>query len=61
MKAPCKGCPDRAVGCHGKCEQYTAYREIMERERNRRRVEAQANDATARAVERVSRYKWNTR
>ena len=23
--APCKGCHDRAVGCHGKCEKYAAW------------------------------------
>lgn len=23
--APCKGCVDRKVGCHGKCEKYTAW------------------------------------
>ena len=23
--APCKGCIDRKVGCHGKCEKYTAW------------------------------------
>lgn len=24
--APCHGCPDRTVGCHGTCEAYKAYR-----------------------------------
>ena len=26
MNAPCKGCRDRAVGCHGYCERYKTYR-----------------------------------
>ena len=26
MKPPCKGCEDRAVGCHGKCERYEQYK-----------------------------------
>lgn len=26
MDAPCKGCKERAVGCHGKCERYKEYR-----------------------------------
>lgn len=26
MKAPCKDCPDREVGCHGKCEKYARYK-----------------------------------
>lgn len=25
MKAPCKDCPDRQVGCHGSCEKYAAF------------------------------------
>lgn len=28
--APCYGCPDRAVGCHGNCEAYKAYRSERE-------------------------------
>lgn len=23
--SPCKDCPDREVGCHGKCEKYINY------------------------------------
>lgn len=26
MKAPCKDCPDREVGCHGKCESYAQFK-----------------------------------
>ena len=26
MKPPCKGCEDRAVGCHGACERYKQYK-----------------------------------
>ena len=26
MKPPCKGCEDRAVGCHGSCERYKQYK-----------------------------------
>ena len=26
IKAPCKNCPDRELGCHGKCEKYQEYR-----------------------------------
>jgi len=25
MTAPCKDCPDRAQGCHGRCEKYAAF------------------------------------
>lgn len=26
MRAPCRGCKERAEGCHGRCERYAAYR-----------------------------------
>lgn len=26
---PCKGCKDRAVGCHGSCERYARFKEQM--------------------------------
>lgn len=26
MTPPCKGCEDRAVGCHGSCERYKQYK-----------------------------------
>lgn len=25
-EAPCKGCEERVVGCHGSCERYSAFR-----------------------------------
>lgn len=25
MKAPCKDCPDRQVGCHSTCEKYITF------------------------------------
>lgn len=30
MQVPCLDCPDRAVGCHGKCERYKAWQEYKE-------------------------------
>lgn len=26
MKSPCYGCEKRAIGCHGSCEKYIAFR-----------------------------------
>lgn len=26
---PCAECPDREIGCHGKCEKYKAWREKL--------------------------------
>ncbi len=30
IKAPCKGCADMEMGCHGKCDKYKQYREDLE-------------------------------
>lgn len=30
MKAPCKDCEDREIGCHEKCDRYQAYRQEIE-------------------------------
>ena len=30
MKAPCKDCPDRFVGCHSQCEKYIAFQKYRE-------------------------------
>lgn len=38
---PCRNCPDREVGCHGKCEKYKAFKERMSEDR-KKRVEAYA-------------------
>lgn len=24
-QSPCRGCPDRSLGCHGQCSKYRAY------------------------------------
>ena len=32
MVAPCKGCPDRVLGCHTLCAKYHDYRRYKERE-----------------------------
>lgn len=36
MKCPCRGCEERAVGCHGKCERHARwleYRKSIQAER----------------------------
>ncbi len=34
---PCKQhCPDRQIGCHGKCERYLRYAEVVAAARERR-------------------------
>ena len=32
MNAPCKGCTDRKVACHGGCEKYLAFRAAADEE-----------------------------
>lgn len=27
MSTPCYNCPNRTIGCHGKCDEYAAYAE----------------------------------
>lgn len=36
--APCNGCPDRRIGCHGKCAMYQAFAKARERERQYKRL-----------------------
>ena len=36
MICPCKGCPERVVGCHGSCERYRAFSAECERIRQAR-------------------------
>ena len=26
ISVPCKGCPDRTMGCHGRCDKYQKFR-----------------------------------
>lgn len=31
MKAPCKDCPNRQIGCHSTCEKYLEFRKEVDR------------------------------
>lgn len=42
-EAPCLGCPDREVGCHGKCEKYQQFYEECEKIREERKKIAEQN------------------
>lgn len=37
-KTPCYGCPDRAVGCHGRCGRYAKFREGLNSWNDKNRV-----------------------
>lgn len=32
LRAPCKDCPDRHLGCHGTCEKYQEYKKRHDEE-----------------------------
>jgi len=61
MNAPCHGCPDRHVGCHGTCERYKEYSEERQRIRAERQDSYQlyvTNDAKDKAYrKKLNRYK----
>lgn len=44
--APCMGCRDRAVGCHGSCEKYQAYLKTREAIRKSNYQESVADQFT---------------
>ena len=50
LKAPCKDCPDRYLGCHGTCEKYREYKE-------RHAEEAAANQQQKDAYKDLCSYK----
>ena len=59
MKATCKDCPDRAVGCHSSCERYLeAKAEHEKREADKRAyamVNLDAREVQRRAMEKLKR------
>ncbi|MBO5389411.1 MAG: hypothetical protein J6A59_15010 [Lachnospiraceae bacterium] len=40
-KAPCKGCTDRYLGCHDKCDKYREFKQYNEELKNKIRQEKQ--------------------
>lgn len=45
MKAPCKDCPNREIGCHSSCEAYKEYARFCEDLREKRLKERMKRDA----------------
>lgn len=59
MSAPCKDCPERACGCHAKCEKYAAFRVEADKARERRGYEKNADIAKSIAINHVKkRTRW---
>lgn len=46
ISAPCKDCEKRRLGCHGKCEEYKAFRAELDALNERRRLMSAANEAS---------------
>lgn len=45
--APCRGCPDRVIGCHGKCPKYIAFaRWIKEKHAAEQRAKERCGEAS---------------
>lgn len=36
LQAPCKGCDERELGCHSKCEKYITFRSALDKENEER-------------------------
>lgn len=45
IKNPCRGCPDRKVGCHAWCDAYLAFRKAKDEENRRKFIERELNHA----------------
>lgn len=59
MSAPCKDCPERACGCHAKCEKYAAFRVEADKARKRRGYEKNADVAKSIAINHIKkRARW---
>lgn len=45
--APCRGCPDREIGCHARCPKYIAFaRWIKEKHAAERRAQERCREAS---------------
>lgn len=56
--APCKGCEERTVGCHGGCEKYQAFHQEREQEiRNRDEMMSSYYMAAERAKRRREQFR----
>lgn len=55
MLPPCKDCPDRAPGCHGKCEKYKAFAEWNAENREKRHLGGIAPEGWKKVVQDMMR------
>lgn len=55
MLPPCKDCPARAPGCHGKCEKYAEFVSWNEEHREKRHLEGIAPEGWKKVVQDMMR------
>ena len=61
MTQPCYHCPDREMGCHGRCERYAEYRAKIDEANAKRELERSAKEAVDDGVRRVEKRLKNKR
>jgi len=57
IPSPCKNCPDRQAGCHGKCEKYAAFRAKVDAIAEERKFDREYNEYLALALKRAGKSK----
>lgn len=55
MQAPCKGCKEREVGCHGSCDRYLEFAAEREAIRDKQAREAQEINSVVETVRRLKK------
>ena len=51
--APCKGCQERQIGCHAKCEKYAEYIKVNETIKKRKMERLEAENTAIRELLRM--------
>ena len=57
IKSPCFNCPNRAMGCHGKCELYTDYRARIDDLNNKKTEAKKQTDMVDDCLSSISKMK----
>lgn len=60
MMSPCKGCGDREIGCHSKCEKYKAFKEPFIKAQQDRLKLSEVTSINVTAARKTAR-KWRKR
>ena len=55
---PCKNCEDRYVGCHGECDRYKEWKDVVE-EKRQKRIDALHRDETIMQFQKTSNDRIN--